>query len=225
MCCKCKNIIKVQNIVRSYILNKRMEYSNTIIENKKCLTISSRNQTKEWRQHQEWYSNGKKNECEIYQRRLLEELTNTEIKKTNTRLDIDKVIMIEKRAPLTEKNGFSYTEDFDGLWKRNEKEFYVNLKLVCGSGGAQTRTIREVYHFILTQYKYLYKEKKENIYFVNIIDGDIGYKYIYENNGKSASLLDIEDIEEYSGIKSQVYIGDSDNFAKWYYSILYSDSK
>ncbi len=71
---------------------------------------------------------------------------------------------------MGKKNGniFEWTENFDGC----QENIYFNLKMVCGTGGAQTRTLREVYHFILTQLKYLEKEPNSNIYFVNILDGE-----------------------------------------------------
>lgn len=36
--------------------------------------VTSSNQTKNWRKEQEWYINGRKNECEIYQRNKMEEI-------------------------------------------------------------------------------------------------------------------------------------------------------
>jgi hypothetical protein len=45
-------------------------------------------------------------------------------------------------------DGYEYSENFDGLILKNNNKFYFNLKFVCGNGGAQTRTLREIYHFI-----------------------------------------------------------------------------
>ena len=36
---------------------------------------------------------------------------------------------------------------------------YINFKMICDRGGSQTRSLREVYHFITTQLNYL----KQNI--------------------------------------------------------------
>ncbi len=121
------------------------------------------NQTKEWRCNQPWYINGKHNECEKYQIRLIEKATGKKIHKTNKRINLN-------TGELGKKNGniFEWTENFDGC----QENIYFNLKMVCGTGGAQTRTLREVYHFILTQLKYLEKEPNSNIYFVNILDGE-----------------------------------------------------
>ena len=35
---------------------------------------------------------------------------------------------------------------------------YCNLKMICGSGGGQTRALREVYHFISAQQRHLNQE-------------------------------------------------------------------
>jgi hypothetical protein len=50
---------------------------------------SSEFQTKQWRIAQKWYKNGKHNECENYQKMLLENITSMSIKKTNDRIYID----------------------------------------------------------------------------------------------------------------------------------------
>jgi len=44
--------------------------------------------------------------------------------------------------------------------------------MICGSGGGQTRALREVYHFISAQQRYLDQELSSKIIFVNILDGD-----------------------------------------------------
>jgi hypothetical protein len=135
-------------------------------------------------------------------------------------LKLEKIV-----KPLTHKNGFCYKEDFDGIWNYNNKTFYLNLKFICGEGGSQTRSLREVYHFILTQYNYLLKNKENNIYFVNIIDGDLGYKYIYDNFKKGrASIYDIKYNVLYKNIIDKIYIGDMHNFFLWYYNLIIEDN-
>ena len=52
-----------------------------------------------------------------------------------------------------------------------EKQFTIILKW-CGSGGGQTRALREVYHFISAQQRYLDQELSSKIIFVNILNGD-----------------------------------------------------
>jgi len=56
------------------------------------------------------------------------------------------------------------------------------LKFICDNGGAQIRTLREVYHFIKYQLKYLIKFNTNNIYFINILDGDICYNNMNKFN-------------------------------------------
>ena len=109
--------------------------------------VSSKTQTKQWRIQQNWYKNGKSNECELYQKRIIEEITDCNIE---------------------------YTENFDGYVEINNKKIYLNLKFICGFGGSQTRSLRETYHFIKAQYKVF--ENKNHIYVANILDGDECYK-------------------------------------------------
>ena len=45
------------------------------IENDNIIIQQSQNQNKEWRQSQKWYRNGKHNECEYYQRNIIEKIT------------------------------------------------------------------------------------------------------------------------------------------------------
>ena len=44
--------------------------------------------------------------------------------------------------------------------------------MICGSGGGQTRTLREVYHFISAQQRHLNQELSSKVIFVNILHGD-----------------------------------------------------
>ena len=46
-----------------------------------------------------------------------------------------------------------WTENFDGYQLNNGKTIYYNLEMICGSGGGQTRALREVYHFYLCSTK------------------------------------------------------------------------
>ena len=57
-----------------------------------------------------------------------------------------------------------------------EKTIYYNLKMICGSGGGQTRTLRQVYHFISAQQRHLKQEPSSKLFFVNILDGNECYK-------------------------------------------------
>lgn len=180
--------------------------------------ISSQLQTKNWRKSQEWYKGGKRNECEIYQRNKFEKIIGQKVHKTNLRLNTENYKLEEKTNPLTGKNGFEYTEDFDGDVKKNDIRYLINFKMICDSGGAQTRSLREVYHFIKCQLEYLLRNPDSNIKFVNIIEGDIGHKYTTKNHDekREASLLDLLDKERYTSIKDKVFIGDLKTFSNQY---------
>lgn len=199
---------------------KKNTKENKIKQQLSILNITeSKYQNKEWRKVQEWYYGGKKNECEKYQRNMLSSICGREVIKTNLRLNIISNQLETVSKPLTYKGGFSYTEDFDGKITLNGITFLINLKMICNSGGAQTRSIREVYHFISSQCNYLSNQKNNNIYFVNILDGNEGYKFTYGNREKenpAASLFDIFDNIDIS-IKNRVFIGDLYNFSKFLY--------
>ena len=50
--------------------------------------------------------------------------------------------------------------------------YLVNFKMIVGTGGAQTRSMREVYHFIKCQESYLKSSGDKHTKFLNILDGD-----------------------------------------------------
>ena len=109
--------------------------------------------------------------------------------------------------PMKKIDGYEYTENFDGLLIKNNNKYYFNLKFVCDKGGAQTRTLREVHHFIKYQLLYLIKYNNSNIYFINILDGDESYRNIDKFN----YLLNEE---EYKEVKKYVFIGSLYDFQK-----------
>ena len=168
--------------------------------------VSSKTQTKQWRIQQNWYKNGKSNECELYQKRIIEEITDCNIEYTNARINQETLIIEKINNPLTLKNGFEYTENFDGYVEINNKKIYLNLKFICGFGGSQTRSLRETYHFIKVQYKVF--ENKNHIYVANILDGDECYKrkklfrYLQKNHNNN-----------------HIFIGDMKKFKKWFLKI------
>ena len=53
--------------------------------------------------------------------------------------------------------------NFDAIAKKDNSIFYFNLKFICGAGGAQTRSLREVYHFIRCQISHIQKNKCQNM--------------------------------------------------------------
>lgn len=186
------NIIKIQKVFRGF-------YQRNLI-----LIPSSKYQSKIWRKNQKWYVNGKKNECEKYQIKLLEDIMNCKIKKTNLRINIRENILTHISNPLNYINGFDYTENFDGICHINSKILLFNLKFVCDNGGAQTRSLREVYHFIEAQYKL----NSDNYIFINILDGDSSYKHMNK----------FTNLNNYYNSKN-IFIGDLNSFQYYYKSI------
>lgn len=170
----------------------------------------SRLQNKDWRKSQEWYENGKRNECEIYQRKLIEEITGESCPKTSERINSETYELRVLRYPMKRDDAFDWTEDFDGKQSTSSRTIYYNLKMVVGKGGAQTRTLREVSHFVKAQLDYLCLSNNDNIaYFVNILDGDDSFR-LYE---KYYTILNKE---KYKDIKDFVYIGDMHGFIDWF---------
>ena len=75
---------------------------------------SSSIQTKLWRQQQLWYKNGKHNECELYQKPLIEKITQKKLEKSNERLHTQQYDMNEVNRPMKNIDGLEWTENFDG---------------------------------------------------------------------------------------------------------------
>ena len=118
--------------------------------------------------------------------------------KTNDRINIETNQIISNKNPMINNDGYEWTENFDGLIIKNNNKYYFNLKFVCDSGGAQTRTLREVYHFIKYQMEYLMTNT--NIFFINILDGDTSYN----NMNKFTFLINKE---KYKDVKQFVFVG------------------
>ena len=162
-------IVNLQNL--NLNVSTDTSTNNPVQEPQKIPIVSSKDQTKEWRQSQPWYIDGKRNECENYQRSMIEKIIGRKCKKTNTRLN---TITFESRdlsRPLSQEDGFEWTEDFDGLSKIKNYKLYFDMKMISSRGGAQTRSLREVYHFINAQSEHLIKYKSVDKYFINILDG------------------------------------------------------
>ena len=177
------------------------------------MIILSKYQTKLWRQGQVWYKNGRFNECENYQRRLIAEITQQECKKTMKRLNINTLELSEIKKPMLQDDGFNWTENFDGIQEKDGNELLYNMKMICDTGGAQTRSLREVYHFIGVQMKYLSaynnEDKNSSLYFINILDGDACHRH-------RDKFIYILNIPEYVGIKNRVFVGDMHEFKGWF---------
>ena len=129
--------------------------------------------------------------------------------KTNT--------IVNKTNPLKFKDGFEYTENFDGVITiiNNDitNKYYFNFKFVCEVGGSQTRTLREVYHFIKAMI-FCLKTQTTKTYFINILDGQFckihkdKYKYINEAFSDNVELLEL--------INKYIFIGDMHDFCNWW---------
>jgi len=180
--------------------------------------VSSETQTKLWRQGCTWYDSGKRNECELFQRAYVEDITGQVCNKSDYRLNILSNAMVEKKYPMKSIDGFEWTEDFDGFIPYKNNSFYFNFKMICDAGGVQTRSLREVYHFVSIQLNYLNNhlrdEPNKNMpYFVNILDGDTSFKHM----NKFQYLLNKE---QYANIRKNVFIGDMAQFQQDFWEPL-----
>lgn len=190
---------------------------NAIAKSLNTSTVNSRGidvypaekQTKDWRMKQDWYHGGKSNECELHQRRLIEKITDYECAKTCKRLNLYSLEFAEILYPLKNDDGFEWTENFDGLQQFEDQLLYYNFKMVCDSGGAQTRSLREVYHFIHAQLEYLKHALFSNVYFINILDGDECYKHI----GK---FIHLKQKNKYKNVCENIFVGDTTEFIMWW---------
>lgn len=173
----------------------------------------SKFQTKIWRKIQTWYKNGKKTECEKYQVKNIEKIIGTNISKTNMRFNKETNTFTKMTNPNTEENGFEWTEDMDGIYEILGIKYYINFKMVCDKGGAQTRSLREVYEFIKAQAYWLLANKEEPILFINILDGDESFR-----NRNKFQYLDKYKNGLFVPIKDKIFIGDLYEFNIWWSS-------
>ena len=194
--------IKAKKILKKHLKIKKL---------KKQIT-PSKLQTKEWRNSQSWYINGKKNECEIYQREYIERITGQKCPKTKERINIDINDIILEDKPMIREDAFDWTEDFDGKQKLDNYTAYYNLKMPIGIGGSQTRSLREVAHFIRAQLEYNISHINNISYFINILDGDQSYKL-------STQFYYILNKKKYKYVKNFVFIGDTYEFIDWFYQV------
>ena len=112
---------------------------------------------------------------------------------------------MEKKYPMKDIDGFEWTEDFDGFIAKNDHSFYFNLKMICDAGGVQTRSLREVYHFVCVQLEHLLAHNTPNVHFINILDGDTSFR----NIDKFQFLLSKP---HYASVRNQVFVGDMKQF-------------
>ena len=170
------------------------------------VTTPSAQQTKTWRTTQLWYDNGKRNECECFQWQCIEQILGFKLEQNkNMRLNMITKKLQYKKSPLTNIDGFEWTEDFDGYYSFEGRNFYLNLKFVCDTGGSQTRTLREVYHFINVQLEHLLRYNDGKKYFINILDGDCSDKFMPNFNY-------LYQKPDFSKVRDKVFIGDTHQF-------------
>jgi hypothetical protein len=189
-------VILIQKFYRRFLIKRYI------------LIPSSFYQTKKWRKNQSWYHGGRKYECEKYQIKKVEIIIKTKLNKTDDRINEVKNDIENIRHPYKNSNGYDYTENFDRKLVRNNNIYYFNLKFVCETGGAQTTKLKDVYHFIENQIKYLLKHKPSNIYFINILDGYMSY----HNMDKFKYLINKYDIN--NNISNYLFVGDLSQFQK-----------
>ena len=138
---------------------------------------------------------------EDYQRRKIIEGTGLECPKTNTRINLRIKQLQDIAYPNIKKDGFDYTEDFDGVQTIHSKTIYINLKCIVGKGGSQTRSLREVYWFIDGQMNIT-----DAVYFANILDGDEAHACMPKFNYLLQNLKN----------KDKIYVGDLKGYFRWF---------
>jgi hypothetical protein len=152
---------------------------------------------------------------EEYQRAMIVAGTQQPCPPTHTRINWRKHEMVEVIHPMKHNDGFDYTENFDGQQIFGSKKIWYNLKSVVGSGGSQTRTLRdECYKFVQAQLDYILKTKTDTQYFANIFDGDEAAKQMNKFNQY------LQCLPEYTSIVKYVYVGDLRNYFDWLTSVV-----
>jgi hypothetical protein len=146
---------------------------------------------------------------EEYQREQITLGTGRVCKTTQTRINWRKNEMKEISQPMREEDGFDYTENFDGKQEFGSNTVWVNLKSVVGTGGSQTRTLRdECYPFVNAQLLYLIKTNSTDCFFANIFDGD-------EAASKMKMFHYLLGLPEFAAVKKYVYVGDLKGYFEW----------
>jgi hypothetical protein len=148
---------------------------------------------------------------EEYQRQKIVDGTGIACPKTNTRINLRTNTLKDISRPNTKSDGFDYSEDFDGSQSVKENKVFINLKSIVGKGGAQTRSLREVYWFVRGQLATL--KSVENVYFANILDGDEAYSAM----SKFEYLLNLQ---EFVKVKNRVYVGDLKGYFDWFEKVF-----
>ena len=155
-------------------------------------------QTKDWRSRQPWYRNGRHNECEKFQRSLVEKITGRPCDLTHNRIHMLTGNIRILKNPLSADDGFEWSETFDGIQTLdNGRILFYNLKMICSEGGSQTRSLREVFHFIMAQQR----ADPSKYCFINILDGDACHRHMNKLRSKATE---------------NIFVGDMKDFAQWF---------
>jgi hypothetical protein len=145
---------------------------------------------------------------EKYQRAKIAEGTGVICGKTNMRINYRTSTLRDIAQPNKLREGFDYTEDFDGLQMFGTTRVLLNFKSIVGAGGAQTRSLREVYHFVQAQLATLAAGAAPDTLFANILDGD-----------EAASVLDkfryLLGLPEHAAHAAKIYVGDLKGYFPW----------
>lgn len=163
-------------------------------------------QTKDWRSRQPWYNNGRHNECEIFQRSIIEKITGRPCDCTQNRIHMLTGDIRSLKNPMLADDGFEWSETFDGIQMlENGRILFYNLKMICSEGGSQTRSLREVFHFIMAQQRC----DPSKYSFINILDGDACHRHKNKFMSKA---------------KENIFVGDMKDFARWFPSSINKQS-
>jgi hypothetical protein len=201
-----KSIMEQNNINEEIgVMTSSLEKLSTEERKEDDITPSNL-QTKTWRTNCCWYQGGKRNQCEKYQVEQIHMITGIISSKTHMRINADaKYIMQEVSNPMSRDDGFYWTENFDRILLKDNIKFHINLKMICGPGGGQNRSLSEVSNFIICQLEYLMRHDVDNVYFLNILDGDASY-------AKMRQFPYILNKEIYNSKKRFIFIGDMYTF-------------
>jgi hypothetical protein len=145
---------------------------------------------------------------EDYQREFIVKETAHPCEKTNMRINLIDNVMCSIAQPNRNSDGFSFSENFDGLQKINKNKIYINLKCIVGKGGSQIRSLREVHWFIYGQLKTAKQMLLPNVYFANVLDGDEAHRCM----DKLKHLMKDESHKE---IKHRIFIGNLAEYIQW----------
>lgn len=174
--------------------------------------VEGRLMTKEKRQELFGQVAGGAGSCkpEHFQRQKIIEGTGKECLKTTIRINLRMRTLIDIKCPNIKCDGFDYSEDFDGIQTIHGQSVFINLKCIVGKGGAQTRSLREVYWFVEGQLHVLHAV--QNVYFANILDGD-------EAHSSMSKFNYLLSLPEFADIKNRIYVGDLKGYFDWFNGI------